>query len=652
MYSVPNNRLTLMVLIGLVLISTACTATDSTSDSPKSAAVSGPSTDGKWDMVDIPKGMRINAIHSVVLPTGDVLLIAGSGNDQEQFDAGTFETLLYTPSTGDTERIDTPEDLFCAGHAHLPNGNLLVAGGTQAYEVAENQLTHAGGVLTLVNETPSKEFYVPEGTEVTGVNSGETYRTDSDITIPMATIDPTTNDVTPSQRNVYITALVEGEAGVYGDDSYDVAGLTGDDALNLHGYATGITFDKKDYQGIKSAYEFDPWKRAYIKVDPMHYARWYPTLTAMSDGQIITLSGLDGSGKILDGQTEVYDPESHTWTERPDLQRMFPTYPSVFQTDREDVLFSAGANGGWGPEDQGREPGFWNLGDNSFDVVPGLRDPELLETGAAGWLGPVNDQRLIVVGGGSIGDTPTSTGRIDMVDLNADEPRFVALEDLPQGTRYPNIVTLPTGDVFITNGSTGYRGRGNSDILKSYLLDQQNGSLTELAEPGVGRNYHSTALLLPNGQVLVTGSDPLFADAGNTTPGDFEKRIEIYTPPYLLNKDGTAVDRPKIDQAPATASHGQQIDIALGGANDIAYVRLLYPGAVTHVTDTNQRLVELEFSVTEDGVTATIPDNPALAPPAHYMLVVLDKHGVPSEATWIQVSHEQMSGSQQTSSHH
>ena len=49
----------------------------------------------------------------------------------------------------------------------------------------------------------------------------------------------------------------------------------------------------------------------------------------------------------------------------------------------------------------------------------------------------------------------------------------------------------------------------------------------------MGRNYHSGSLLLPDGRVMIFGSDSLFADKANTKPGVFEQRIEIYTPPYL-----------------------------------------------------------------------------------------------------------------------
>lgn len=595
---------------------------------------------GRWDLLQLPENMEINAIHSVMLSTGDVLLIAGSGNDAENFEAGTFETLVYEPSTGQTTMIHTPEDLFCGGHAQLPNGNVLVAGGTQGYEVLPEDLERAGGVLTLVNENPDKEFTISAGSEVRGGDSGNIYTTDNDVTIPAATKDPATFEVTPTERNVYIASVDDGEAGIWEDnDNYVVLSLDDQDREDLHGYAPKINMDKKEYQGFDLAYEFNPYTREYEQVDSMNYERWYPTLTTMSDGHILALSGLDGAGLILDGQNEVYDPSTKQWTERDDLNRFFPTYPAVFQTDQPGLMFSAGPSTGWGPHDQGRDPGFWDLSDNSFTTVEGLREPGILETGSSTWLGPVNEQRLIVVGGGGIGESAESTGRIDMIDLSENNPRFIPLEDLPQGTRYPNLVNLPTGDVFITNGSEDYRGRGGSDILKSYLLDSVDGTLKPLADPEVGRNYHSSALLLPNGQILVAGSDPLFADEDKSIPGSFDTRIEVFTPPYLFNDDGGPVRRPVVEEAPLSAALGETFDITVTEGSPIDHVRLVYPGAVTHVTDTNQRLVDLDFDDNGDGtLTVKVPTNRALVPEGHYMFVLVDSEGVPGEALWMEVS--------------
>jgi hypothetical protein len=99
--------------------------------------------EGTWSKTANPSPVR--AVHAALLRTGKVLLIAGSGNDPDQFAAGTFKTAIYDPVT-DTMRSDiaTPYDLFCAGHAFLPDGRLLVAGGTAAYEDTAHGIPYKG----------------------------------------------------------------------------------------------------------------------------------------------------------------------------------------------------------------------------------------------------------------------------------------------------------------------------------------------------------------------------------------------------------------------------------------------------------------------------------------------------------------------------
>jgi hypothetical protein len=93
--------------------------------------VAGP-LGGRWTSCQLPEGF--NPIHASVLPDGSVLLMAGSGNDPTAFRAGRFQSVIFSPETCATSRLPTPGDLFCSGHAMLPNGNVLVAGGTNQYD--------------------------------------------------------------------------------------------------------------------------------------------------------------------------------------------------------------------------------------------------------------------------------------------------------------------------------------------------------------------------------------------------------------------------------------------------------------------------------------------------------------------------------------
>jgi len=89
---------------------------------------------GKWTV--LPTQNPVRSMHSVVLNNGKVLLIAGSGNSEENFNAGTFTSAVYDPANGSYKVIPTPKDMFCAGHVQLADGRVLVMSGNKAFPVA------------------------------------------------------------------------------------------------------------------------------------------------------------------------------------------------------------------------------------------------------------------------------------------------------------------------------------------------------------------------------------------------------------------------------------------------------------------------------------------------------------------------------------
>ena len=72
-------------------------------------------------------------IHSSLLPNGKIMYIAGSGY-HSGFRTGPFQAQIFDPVSGAETNIPLQEDLFCAGHVHLANGNILFAGGTLQYD--------------------------------------------------------------------------------------------------------------------------------------------------------------------------------------------------------------------------------------------------------------------------------------------------------------------------------------------------------------------------------------------------------------------------------------------------------------------------------------------------------------------------------------
>jgi hypothetical protein len=364
----------------------------------------------------------------------------------------------------------------------------------------------------------------------------------------------------------------------------------------------------------------------------MDEARWYPTLTTLPDGRVLTVSGLDEVGEVVPGINEIYDPKTKTWSEGP--ERYFPTYPALFLTQGGKIFYT-GSNAGYGPADKGRDPGLWDLESNTFTEVGGLSDSDQLETSASLLLPPAQDQRFMVLGGGGVGESPKSTARTAVVDLTERDPRFRDGPELPQGTRYLSSVILPDDTVFTSGGSADYRGRGDSDILGAQFYDPRSNDFTAAADPTVGRNYHSEALLLPDGRVATFGSDPLFGDADNTRMGEFEKRIEVYTPPYL--QGDRAETRPVLGEGPDKLRRGGEASFATRHPGRIENARLMRPSAVTHTTDVEQRSIQLGVERGDGEVRLSVPDDASLVPPGWYMLFVTDAEGTPSEAVWVRV---------------
>jgi hypothetical protein len=589
---------------------------------------------GRWRIASMPAAYKLNSIHATLLRTGKVLLIAGSGNNIRNFDGGAFKSTLWDPARNTFKKIPTPKDLFCGGHTQLSDGRVLVAGGTARYETLKGDVKRAGGAMLVKNEDPDSARTFRKGT-VFRAPSGKEYVAQFSVRVPRAAKhrDARTGKVTVTagQARVYVESAHNGaQWSTNTAEQYTVVGLHGKDRRNYYGLAQRLGMDKKDFQGIRAAYEFDPVAEKYVPVQSMSTARWYPTLVHLADGRVIAVSGLDDEGQIIPGVNEYFHPGSRTWSPAPN--QYFPTYPALFLM-KGGNLFYTGSNAGYGPADQGRTPGIWNLRNDTFHIVPGLRDPGILETSSSVLLPPAQDQKVMVLGGGGVGESPLSTARTAVADLKAAHPRWTPGPNLPEPTRYLNSVILPDDTVLTTGGSRGYRGKGASNILGAQVYHPGSNTFTRAAAPTVGRDYHTEALLLPDGRVAVFGSDPLFGDKHDDIPGTFEQRVEVYSPPYLYH-----ADRPTLGPGPTEVRRGGSATFRTRDAARIVRARLMHPGSSTHVTDTDQRSIALTLHRGPHSITVTVPKDPTLVPPGWYMVFVTDAHGTPAKARWVHVS--------------
>ena len=223
--------------------------------------------------------------------------------------------------------------------------------------------------------------------------------------------------------------------------------------------------------------------------------------------------------------------------------------------------------------------------------------------------------RILVIGGSDHATNNT----YETIDATALSPatNWDQAVTFPDGQHrsLASAVLLPDGNVFVCGGIAG-----TNSLCATF--NPQNGSWSPMAELLSQRDYHSVALLLPSGKVAMAG--------WNNT------KIEIFSPPYLFNGP-----RPVISAAPKLVHHGQSFDIESPDAASIIRVVFVRPMAVTHQTDTEQKVLELPYihdhsNPTHLRLTAPHGGHPhSLAQQGYYMMFAIRDTGVPSIATWI-----------------
>lgn len=193
-------------------------------------------------------------------------------------------------------------------------------------------------------------------------------------------------------------------------------------------------------------------------------------------------------------------------------------------------------------------------------------------------------------------------------------------------------VALSDGTVLVVGGQRNGKWAANPDpVFETEIYHPDTDTWTPTAPLNFPKQYHSIAVLLPDGRVLAAGGiDPTLGGA----PARDQRMMEVFSPPYL-----SAGPRPTVAAAPAAMSYGSTFNISSPDAAAITSVALMRPGAVTHHTDAGQRYVRLGIAATAAGsVTVNTPADGRIAPPGFYMLFILNSAGVPSQAHWVQLT--------------
>jgi hypothetical protein len=357
-----------------------------------------------------------------------------------------------------------------------------------------------------------------------------------------------------------------------------------------------------DDHGLPNTNVFDPATETWQALPPMPMARgrWYPTNTTLPNGEVVTMAGRDENGDLVE-LPEVWNGAA--WRQLTLAALELPYYPRNFVAPDGRIFYA-------GEEQQSRYldvavAGRWTDGP--------LRQFGLRDYGSAVMYEP---GKILYAGGG---DPPTDSAEI--IDLNQPSPTWTFTAKMAFARRQMNATLLPTGDVLVTGGTSG-AGFNNAEgaVRAAELWHPATGTWTTLASSAVVRMYHGTALLLPDGRVLYTGSGRGPDGTAN------ERNYELYSPPYLFNGA-----RPTITGAlPPRAGYGQTQVVNTPDGAGIAQVTLVGLGSVTHAFDQSARLVPLRFSRVATRLTINLPASRTTAPPGPYMLFLVNASGVPS----------------------
>ncbi|TDL26007.1 glyoxal oxidase [Rickenella mellea] len=401
--------------------------------------------------------------------------------------------------------------------------------------------------------------------------------------------------------------------------------------------------------------------------------RWYPTLETLEDGSVIMIGGNQFGGFVNSAgnsnPTYEYFPSRGAPVASPLLDRTLPAnlYPHTFLLPSGNLFIQLNWATAILDYKNNQEYALDNIPDavRTYPASAGVAmlplTPSNNWTATMLFCGGTNLEPDQWVETWNLAAYPASSSCVKITpDLSGS---YTEEDPLPEGRAITSAILLPNGKVFLVNGAnTGCSGYGNQtwSIGQSYadhplmtpiIYDPSaptgsKWSRNGLSASTVPRMYHSTAVLLSDGSVLISGSNPnadYTVGQGVTYPTEY--RVERFYPPYYNER------RPQPQGLLAQYSYGgpyfnvtlSKDDLFGNGANaQNATVVIIRPGFSTHAMNMGQRFVQLDstYTVNTDGSAvlhvSQMPPNPAiLAPGPAYVYVVVN--GVPSIGQQIMV---------------
>ncbi|MEM6677851.1 MAG: galactose oxidase-like domain-containing protein [Pseudomonadota bacterium] len=565
------------------------------------------------DVYVVPEGGRwttrgeiagdVVAVHAALMPNKKVLFFAPGMkgpldregvNDLRFMNIGVFDPdkprLALEPSP-----MSPLKNLFCAGHAHLPDGTLLVAGGHIAFGSNGNLLYRYEHDEVLSQGTRSQRRRRARWSSLPSIKHHRWY--------PTVTCMPDGRMLIVSGSSAALLPF-NNVLGI-------LVGAQAKDNVRIHNVARGLGFYR-----VALEYEFfDPSLNRPIQAPKGRR-------TLLNDRRLATYPFVfvlpKGQSRNPDGVLMVQDRErAHLYSYR----------SSDASLTRERTYFL-------------REP--------SIRTFPLYGSAVLLPVGH-GFPRP----RVLILGGGSENDRrpnrdetlfvnypATDTAEIVEFDpersLNA-QPGFRSPKRLRMRERrfMSDAVLLPDGSVFVSGGAArGYSNANRDPVRGAELYDPTigpDGFFRRMATALSDRLYHAVALLLADGTVMSAGSTGGFPPE----PIVQNRSLDIWEPPYLWRGK-----RPRMAVL-TPPDYDQKFAILVWQKERVKSGVLMRLGSVTHANNMDQRCVSLEITrhlEHRSYVELRGPKDKTVAPPGPYMLFIVSESGVPSEGEMVLLS--------------
>jgi hypothetical protein len=364
--------------------------------------------------------------------------------------------------------------------------------------------------------------------------------------------------------------------------------------------------------------------------------RWYPTAMIMANGSILIIGGEEGSNGAAVPSIEILPytgsaPLYMDWLERTNPNNLYP-FTCVLPSGGIFVAY-------WNEARILNEATFATI--KTLPNIPGaVNNPMGGRTypleGTAVLLpqyAPYTEPLGVLICGGSTEGVSNALDNCVSIQPDAANPKWT-LERMPSRRVISIMAPLPDGTyVIMGGGQHGVAGFGlaQQPNLNALLYDPSkpvHSRITVMANTTVARMYHSEAITLLDGRVLVSGSDP--QDGVNPQ----EYRVEVFNPPYLT---GGSI-RPTFVIANKDWSYGQAVTFTTGAGSLYGGFKVSLLGAVssTHGNSMGGRTIFPAVTCTGTSCTVTAPPNAHICPPGWYQFFVLDG-GIPAVGVYVRI---------------